>query len=101
LYCILIYKADDGYKKEARTWHGINDALWKKDMRNKYGLTALQICFRCTTGPYRNSLWFSPKGSARSYDVFLDEVLDVVEVTSLGNCVVVVAVRKLLPDFRL
>jgi hypothetical protein len=41
------------------------------------------------------------QGTVRSYDVFLDEVLDVVEVTSLGNCVVVVAVRKLLPDFRL
>jgi hypothetical protein len=35
------------------------------------------------------------------YDILVDKVLDVVKVTCLGNCVVVVAVRELLPDLWL
>jgi hypothetical protein len=39
--------------------------------------------------------------AAVSYDIFVDEVLDVVEITGLGNRVIVVAVRELLPDLWL
>ena len=34
------------------------------------------------------------------YDILVDKILDVVEITSLGNCVVVVAVREFFPDLR-
>lgn len=33
-----------------------------------------------------------------TYNVFIDELLDVVEVAFLGHCVVVIAVWQLLPD---
>jgi len=32
------------------------------------------------------------------YDVLVDEILDVVKITRLGNCIVVVAVREVFPD---
>jgi hypothetical protein len=35
------------------------------------------------------------------YDILVDEVLDVVEITGLSNRVVVVAIRELLPDLWL
>jgi len=43
----------------------------------------------------------SDQGAATLYDVFVDKILNVVEITSLSDCVVMVTVRELLPDLWL
>jgi len=68
---------------------------------NYHALTALEVEYRCTTGPYTNLQWHSTKGAATLYDILVDEILDVVEITGLSNCVVMVTVRELLPDLWL
>jgi hypothetical protein len=73
----------------------------KNDLRKKPRLDRSSSCIALHDWSVQELALALNQKVAISYDVFLDKILNVVEITSLGNGIVVVTVGKLLPDLRL